>query len=360
MKIFIISNALTGGGAERAAVNLANGLVKRGHEVILFTDLRPAATYITEPSVYLSPLCRDNSHKLLKWLEAIVFIRKKIKKDPPDVIIGIMHLCSLAGRIAALLLPVPVVLTIHHAVGHKNVRYSLITRMADRWLPSLYPCVTVLSEADRLFYHDKANVSVLPNTLTFSPASSLPTKENMILAVGRLSAVYVKGWDLLMEAWQMIAKGYPDWRLVIIGGGSNKDKNTIRKMISEKNVEQQTILVDYKQEILPWYRRAAIFVSSSRSEGQPMVLLEAMSQGCAPVATDNDNRTQEIITTETEGLICKTDALSIAQGIRKVLDDNILRDRLQRGAVQRSYHYSPNQVITQWEELIKSLKKKNL
>ena len=355
MKIFIITHSLTGGGAERVAINLANGLTKRGHAVTLFTDLHYPVTYQPDDHVRVYPLCRNKSHKLIKWLHAIRIIRKGIKEEHPDAIIGMMHLCSLIGRTAAAFLPVPVVLTIHHAVGHRKVRYSWITRFADQWMPMLFPCVTVLSERDKQFYHRRKNIMVMYNPLTFSPVSLIPPKEKIILAAGRLSAVYIKGWDLLIQAWSMIANQYPDWQLVIVGGGSDEDENIIQKMLFERNVSPQTLLAGYQQDILPWYQRAAIFVLSSRSEGQPMVLLEAMSQGCAPIATDNDNRTQEIITASSEGIICQTDALSIARALSRLLADSILRTQLQQGAVLRSFHYSSEQVAKRWEHLLESL-----
>ena len=354
MKIFIITHSLTGGGAERVAINLANGLAERGHAITLFTDLRYPVTYRPDVSVRLCSLCRNKSHKVFKWLNAIIIIRRRIKEEHPDAIIGMMHLCSLIGRAAAALLPVPVVLTIHHAVGHRKIPYSLATRLADRWLPSLYPCVTVLSETDKQFYRDKKNVYVMSNPLTFSPVTSVPPKEKMILAAGRLSAIYIKGWDLLIEAWSLIANQCPDWQLVIVGGGTVADKRIIQKMVAEMNVEHQTLLAGYQQDILPWYQKAAIFVLSSRSEGQPMVLLEAMSQGCAPIATDNDHRTQEIITAAEEGIICSTDALSIAQALSRLLSDRTLRTLLQKGAFLRSYHYSSENVIGRWEHLLVS------
>ena len=138
---------------------------------------------------------------------------------------------------------------------------------------------------------------------------------------------------------------------------SDEDENIIQKMLFERNVSPQTLLAGYQQDILPWYQRAAIFVLSSRSEGQPMVLLEAMSQGCAPIATDNDNRTQEIITASSEGIICQTDALSIARALSRLLADSILRTQLQQGAVLRSFRYSSEQVVKRWEHLLESLTK---
>ncbi len=360
MKIFIISNSLTNGGAERVGVNLANIFVRCGHEVSLFTDLSQPATYAIDTAVTCYSWRGDLYNKVYKWFHAIRLIRRHIKEDHPDMIIGMMHLCSFIGRVAAGHSHVPVVLTIHHAIHHAWVRYSVTTRLADRWMPLFFSGTTVLTRVDADYYkrHD-VSVFVMPNPLTFQPALTVPKKEKMILAAGRLSAVHIKGWDLLIKAWSMIAADYPEWTLVIAGDGSEKDKQTLREMIPDERVCQRVLLVGHQRDMLPWYQKAAVFVLSSRSEGMPMVLLEAMSQGCAPLATDNDGRTREIITNSGEGLICQPDVASLSKGLRSLLTGDMLRTRLQQGALRRSSSFLPNRIERRWEDLFLSLTNKH-
>ena len=357
MKIFIICHSLTHGGAERVGANLANGFAQEGHNVTLFTDLSRPITYPLEENIHLCPL-GTGSNKILKWFRTIHAIRKRTERERPDVIIGMMHLCSFIGRIAAAFQPILSVLTIHHAIAPHLVRYSLTTRLADRWLPLLYPCVTVLTEADRCYYGNNRHIHVMPNPLTYFPVENIPPKEKIILAAGRLSDIYVKGWDLLIEAWSMVAADFPDWRLVLAGDGNEKSMHTIHQMIADRGVERQTFLIGYQSDLLPWFQRSAVYILSSRSEGLPMVLLEAMSQGCACLATDNNGRTADIITNMKEGLICQPHARSIAQTLFQLLNDDALRIRLQQGAIQRSHHYHPRLIIQLWERLIISQIKK--
>ena len=360
MRIFIISNSLTNGGAERVGVNLANIFVRSGHEVSLFTDLSQPTTYAIDTAVTCYSWRGDLYNKVYKWFYAIRLIRRQIKADHPDIILGMMHLCSFIGRVAAVHSHVPVVLTIHHAVHHMSVRYSLITRLADRWMPLFFSGTTVLTRVDADYYkrHD-VSVFVMPNPLTFQPALVVPKKEKMILAAGRLSAVHIKGWDLLIKVWSMLAADYPEWTLVIAGDGSEKDKQALREMIPDERVCQRVLLVGHQRDMLPWYQKAAVFVLSSRSEGMPMVLLEAMSQGCAPLATDNDGRTREIITNSGEGLICHPDVASLSEGLRSLLTGDILRARLQQGALRRSSSFSPDRIERRWEDLFLSLTNKH-
>mgnify|MGYP002621719096 FL=1 len=358
MKIYILCPSLTHGGAQRVAANLSNAFVRNGHQVTLFTDLSQPVTYPIEKAVQLFPLWENARHHT-RWITAIRSVREKMRREHPDIVIGMMHLCSLAGRLAALALPVIPILTIHHAVGHQEVPYSLATRLADRWMPPLFPCVTVLTHADRHSYRHKAHIHVMPNPLTFPPAEDIPRKEKIILAAGRLSAVYIKGWDLLIRAWTMVDRMFPDWQLVIAGDGNEADIRILRQLMADGGVEHHTLLAGYQRDMLPWYWRAAIFISSSRSEGQPMVLLEAMSQGCACIATENDGRTKETITNEQEGIICQADACSLAQALTRLLRNNPLRATLQQGALRRSCHYRQELIAAQWQRLFHSLKNNN-
>ena len=94
MKICIVCPRLCHGGAERVAVSLANGFVARGHEVIFFADLYEEQTFVLDESIHVQNLVPQTKNKFKKWMGAVRLLRKQLKKDKPDVIIGIMSLCS--------------------------------------------------------------------------------------------------------------------------------------------------------------------------------------------------------------------------------------------------------------------------
>ena len=88
-----------------------------------------------------------------------------------------------------------------------------------------------------------------------------------------------------------------------------------------------------------------------------MVLIEAMSQGCAPVACDNLDRTKEIITSEKEGLLFKTaDVEDLTRQLTRMITDKEYRDMVQRTAVQRSTYYQMDHILVMWEDLLKEIR----
>ena len=84
-----------------------------------------------------------------------------------------------------------------------------------------------------------------------------------------------------------------------------------------------------------------------------MVLIEAMSQGCAPVATDFKGRTKEVISSEKVGLICSPeDPKALAQGIENMISDEKYRNEVQKKAIERSELFSLERIVARWENFI--------
>ena len=385
MKIFLVCNSLGGGGAERVHVNLANGFAQRGHEVYLIADVNQPASYPVDEQVHVLPLCPQFTNKLKKWGGAVSMLRKNIKKYKPDVVIGNMHLCSFVSRIAAVGTHTPVVMTIHHALESKEYDgFSKSEMFLDRHSPSIYAATTVLTEADKEVmnnkYRQKKNIVVMPNPLTFTPIvvtedgemvntqGEKIIKENIILAAGRLNDWRYKGWDLLIKAWALMngqltkdngqfddqSSELASWKLQIAGTGSVEDLRFLKQMCKENDVENSVEFLGYRTDIKELMQKASIFCLSSRSEGLPMVLIEAMSQGCAPVACENLGRTKEIITREREGLLFKTaDVEDLARQLSVLITDQEKRNKIQLSAVKRSESFLLDHVVDKWESLLR-------
>ena len=221
---------------------------------------------------------------------------------------------------------------------------------------------TLLTVADKEYmnkkYHYQKNVFVMPNPLTFIPIEVMSTCQNYILAAGRLNNWIYKGWDILIEATRVLApilrnKG---WKVQIVGGGADNQRAVIDAMIHNNCVEDIVELLGFRTDMERLFQRASIFCLSSRSEGLPMVLIEAMSQGCAPVACENLGRTKEIITSQEEGLLFKTaDVNDLAEKLKMMIDNEDYRCSVQKKAVERSKYYSVDNIINMWEEMLKSI-----
>lgn len=373
MKIFLVCNSLGGGGAERVHVNLANGFAQRGHDVYLIADVNQPASYPVDKKVHILPLCPKSDNKLVKWAKSISMLRKNIKQYRPDVVIGNMHLCSLISRVASIGFHVPVVLTIHNALEHKEYHYSMKYKIWDRFAPFIYSATTVLTKADAIVmkdkYHHHKRVFVMPNPLTFTPVTVMPggglfngesmiQKEKVILAAGRLDNWRYKGWDLLIQAAKELRPLLlqENWIICVAGGGTERTQLFLETLRHDAGVEDCLQFIGYRKDMKDLFQKASIFFLSSRSEGLPMVLIEAMSQGCAPVACDNIGRTSEIITNDFEGLLYRTaDVKGMVKQLSIMIQDEKRRAIVQRSAIKRSHNYLIDNVMEKWVRLLEDV-----
>lgn len=349
------------GGAERVGVMLANGL-SVSHSVYLISNTLEEPTYEVKSSVQLLPLFSSISSKIDKWASTLPNIRKYAKTYQPDVIIGVMETCSLVSKLATIGLGIPIIMTEHNAFERpKNTpltKWQIITKF---YINKLYCCVTILTEADKEFIGLRLkNTVVMPNPLFLTPIIKSPVKDKIVLAAGRIDDWHCKGFDILLKAWGTIAKQYPDWTLEIAGEGKKEDLELLQNIVRKSEVENQVKFLGYQKNIVDRYKQSAIFVLSSRYEGFGLVLIEAMSQGCACVACDFKGRQREIIRNDSEGLVCvPNDVDALALAIKKMIDDDMYRQKVQKAAIERSKYYAMDKTIKRWENLLKRLLSNN-
>lgn len=370
MKILILVHSLTGGGAERVAALWATGLMERGHQVgmVLSCGKSTPITYIIPENVKIhhifdNPVKRWIISRLYSKMGIDTYYVRKLKSIicsfQPDAIIGVMQPWTEWSRKATKGMNFHIINTEHNSFerpAYAPMHKSQWTRKYE-W-NKRYDHVTVLTSADKLLVEGiLSNVSVLPNPLAYTPVSKFPNKEKIILAAGRLDAWHYKGFDLLIKAWGTIAKDYPEWKLQIAGDSKRKGKEFLQALANEACLDKQVEFIGYQNDMLPIYQRASIFVMSSRYEGFGMVLIEAMSQGCAPIACDYKGRQREIITSDQEGLLCPTDNVTaLVEAIKKLIGNDLYRDRMQKEAIVRSQNYSLDKIIDRWEFILNKLK----
>lgn len=139
----------------------------------------------------------------------------------------------------------------------------------------------VLCHDDARKYHFP--VQVIYNPLTLEPSSPSQGNSKKFLAVGRFSHLH-KGFDLLIEAFRLFAEKNEEWTLDIVGEGV--EEALYRKMIAEYGLQERVHIHPFTNYIQSYYSDAQIYVLSSRWEGMPLVLVEAMTHGLIIVSTD--------------------------------------------------------------------------
>src|SRR5690606_3468352 len=193
------------------------------------------------------------------------------------------------------------------------------------------------------------NIKVIINPVkALGPISKEAVNQRKyILAAGRLC--YEKGFDLLIDAFALIKDKNVD--LLIVGEG--EDREALEKQIESLGLAGRVKLVGAKKNIQDYYNNAALFVLSSRTEGYPNVLIEAMSMGCPSIAMDCEFGPSEIIVHEKNVLLVKErSAEALSQNIERVLSDKLLRARLSENARLINLTNSSTAVYAEWEKLV--------
>lgn len=410
MKIGIVQVALSHGGAEQVGVMLANGLRQHGHDAFILTDLNEPVVYRVDDSVPIYDFAGKKTKALIKWLKAIKNIRHTIKQEKPDVVIGIMGLCTLVTYIACLGLRIPIVMTEHNSFERpSSAPMPLSLKIFKFWINKLYKHITVLTEADKKVIGNRLkNVTVMPNPLLLTPVEEIPPKENVVLAAGRVDSWHYKGFDTLIYAWHKLVVSSSkikdsSWWLKIAGAGKKESFEYLMSILEDSDFKFQVSsdgqkiwrsekyhieFLGFQKDMESLYKKSEIFVLSSRYEGFGLVLIEAMSQGCAPIACDYKGRQKEIISPpesplkgDTDpsptlpsregedvpleggyrgapcGILCDPDNVeALVKALEKMMVDEKYRKLAQRKSVERSKYYSLDNCVNRWEEFLSQIK----
>lgn len=167
-----------------------------------------------------------------------------------------------------------------------------------------------------------------------------------ILSVGRLQPV--KGHLVLVEAFSRVRKELSDARLVIIGEGP--ERSAIEDRIGSLGLSDNVKLLGFQSNPMPYFRNAAVFALTSRNEGLPNVLIEAMACGLPVVATDCPPGMKEFVTDGVNGfLVPVDDRRLISERIIQVLKDNRLAARFSENGQKSSAEYTTKSVIARYE-----------
>ena len=345
--------SLTRGGAERALSLLTHDWAKC-HDVVVvaFDASRSAYDYhgrIVDLGLELP------SHGLARAHVACASTLRLInlfRSEQPDRIIAFMEPANFPAILAATLvgaLNLLVVSVRHNPNKLPSVRRLLIPRLYR--FPSTVVAVSdgvrgalvaMGLTADRVI--TIPNPVTLPDAARAAAATGLPGR--FVLAAGRL--IPAKGFDLLLKAFSRVES--PNLQLVVLGDGPERDN--LLALARRLSISHRVCFPGAVSDIFSWYQRADCFVLSSRNEGWPNVLVEAMAAGCPAVSFGCDYGPAEIVQDGTSGLlVAPGDIDSLAHAITRVVTDRRLSVSLAAGGARRAAWFSSQEVASRWLKL---------
>lgn len=210
----------------------------------------------------------------------------------------------------------------------------------------------VLTHEDASLWGNIRNLNVIPNALSFFPESRAELDNNIVITVGRLDPQ--KGYDYLVDIWEPIVKLHPDWKLEIYGEGSDFEK--IDTQIKKANLQNSILIKKPTSRIDEKLLRSSIYLMTSRYEGFPMVLVEAMACGLPVVSFRCPCGPEDIIKNNEDGfLINLGDNESMTLSLLKLIEDVDLRKKMGHAARENIKRFSQDEVMSQWTNLFNKL-----
>jgi len=357
MKILICTYTLSDGGAERVVSQWANGFFQRGEhvQIALLRESTETFSYSVDSRINIEDVSSSCRNRILNMMQASIRLRKFVTKNHFDIIISV--LCPVHVFFATVFINCIKINTEHNAFERpKGISWKK-DYLLKYYFNKLFDVVTVLTKRDLFLTNGRLkNVYHLPNPLAVTPYYSY-NREKVILAVGRLDAWYYKGFDILIKSWSLIREYHSEWKLCIIGGGTSKSREFLNGLASDCGCGDSVCIMDYKQDIVEYYKKAELFVLSSRYEGFGLVLIEAMSQGCACVACDYVGRQMEIFGDNSCGLISPpNDIDSLANAMIQLLSNPEKRKCCSRNAYARSREFALENIMNIWYDIIANVR----
>lgn len=355
MKILFTITSLNS-GAERVLTTLANVLCER-HEVIIIKSDDDEPFYSLDDKVVLESLCMNKINssiikKLSHNFNIVKVMRKSIRKHKPDIVISFMDGTNIYTILATRFLDTKLIIS-------ERINYEYLKSKPWRIIRRLvYPFtdgMVVLSKYDFDKYSYVNDKKIIFNPLFVGNSKiDLTQKENIILSVGRL--VDDKGFDLLLNALSLIdTKLLNNWKVLIVGDGVRKED--LVRLSKNLGLDEKVEFLGKRKDIEELYKRSSIFVSTSRAEGFPNALSEALSFGCACVATDCLTGPSELIEDGRNGILVEVDDKhEVVKKLSLLIEEEALRDEISNNAKASSKRYELNSIVNKWEEYLDEIK----
>ena len=170
-----------------------------------------------------------------------------------------------------------------------------------------------------------------------------------IISVGRLS--YQKNFEAAIDVASIVLKNHPDWTWDIYGKGDEKDK--LQTLIDERGLSNQMFLCGQVTDLYERYNDYSIMVMTSRYEGFPMSLLEALGNGLPIVSFDVPTGPDEIIEDGINGFLIKPFEIeSMASKMSVLMDNEKNRTDFSSSAINKSKDFSQREILNEWSKAL--------
>lgn len=351
MHLAFVLAGLGAGGAERVVSLITRDCCERGHDVTLFAFDSPGdpVYHAFDPRVRLVRLALPPARGGLLVLRRALALRRALLAARPALVLSFLTKINITTLLATTGTGLPVIVS-----ERNNPLAQQASRYWNRAAALLYPraaAIVIQTGASRraLPADVRSRAIVIPNPVPPVARAPRPITPPVLAAVGRLE--HQKGFDLLLRAFAAIAGDCPEWQLVIWGEGPLRAALTAQ--IHSLGLADRARLAGLSTAPGAWLGAATAFVLSSRYEGFPNALAEAMAAGLPVAAFACDFGPADLIDDGADGLlVAGGDVAALAGAMRRLATDPALRSRLGASAQSSMRRFESDIVLAAWRNLV--------
>lgn len=354
-KIVVVLSGLTAGGSERVTSLLVNHWAEQGRSVtvVSFDSVTDVPFFEMDPRVEICQLGLPGSPRKKPLLQAsqmarrVLALRNLIRAKSPDLVFSFLTKINVLTLLATRGLRIPVVVSERNNPLMQPMN-PLWSRFRDALYPSAFRLIAQTEDVARhLPYAMQTKSVVIPNPIV-PEAVEDAQQPRVVAAVGRF--VEQKGFDLLLRAIACVKPQSSDWKFVIWGDGDERKR--LESLCGELGLRDQVTFPGLSTSPREWLSKTSIFVLSSRYEGFPNALGEAMAAGLPVISFDCPFGPSALIKTGVDGLLVTPENVeAMAFAITRLMNDEDLRRRLGHEARISVRRFAPEQVLKKWDDV---------
>ena len=357
--VYEIERLTVSGGIQRIMIDKANYMADTlGWDVTIIVLMRGCSEskYAISPCVKVvcldvKPLDRTRTNILYKvWrgprmcVDSLLRLYRTLNEMKPNVYVT----CQTIGAMSCVL----------HIPGMKKVYESHLAleymphRGLQRWCALKADVIVTLTEKDAKNFSDAKRVVVISNFSLLRAEGAPDYAVKRCVALGRLTKQ--KNYPRMIEIWKRISEKNPDWTLDIYGEG--EERTLIENIINEAGMAGRIVLHGNTDDVVSAMQSASIYLMTSRMEGFPLALVEAMKCGLPIVAFDCDFGPSEVIGNGTTGfLVPYSDDADFVELLQTLMSDEKLRKDMGDTAKKEVERFSCESIMKRWQQLFESI-----
>ena len=361
MKIaFVFDDCMRQGGVERVIHILSNYFVSKFNysvEIINYNKKTEIDYYKYGENIKVTNLeiFKKSKNPALKYLNkrnGIKKLKKYLLENEYDIILSMAAVTNILLAKISKDLKSRIIGTEHTQYNGHSLKTMIRRKLYYKRLDEL----VVLTDEDYERYK-KYFGKTLKIAKIYNPVSekfkfnryNLETKK--ILTAGRLS--HIKGFDMLIKSMPKVIKRYPEWKLEIIGEGS--EHKALENEIKKEKMENSICIKGFVNNLEEIMDEFSFFVMSSRNEGFGLVLAEAQAKGLPTVSFDCKTGPGEIINNGKDGILVEAENVEkLSDAIIKMIEKDKDRIEMSKNAVENARRFSIDKICAQWKELLEN------